>query len=730
VTAPDAQKLLESANSSSEQVGVLHLGFIAACAYVIVIAIGRTDLDLLIGKGIRLPIIDTEVPIVGFFAFAPWILVIVHFNLLLHLQLLARKLHAFNDADEDGELRDQLRIFPITYFLAGRTDERTKKLLSLMASITVILLPLLTLLLLQLQFLAYQSEFITWTQRFAIWLDLAQLAYFWPIIAELKGASCSIKERWNSFHQTYLPRIRDWIAPTLSGIGLMLVICGSLWLAVAGFIAVCFSALISVLYEQHKATRYAAIAALSAPPLFMALILKMSIFESAFSYLLSLEITIIVNVLLESLRRQLTSLSTIFLIITGYLSLSLSLGFQVDGERLEKLLLTWPSNGEQRTLFSDLFINEKRILNLQEYRLFANHLDPEIIVQLRSTDWAKALPKVEPVILQGRSLRHANLYSALLCRADLRHADLRGASLYNVQLQNAHLSHAQLQGADLSYAHLQGAELSYAHLQGAVLFEAKIQGADLSHAHLQGAVLLITKLQGADLSYAQLQGAMLMATQLQGADLSYAQLQGADLSYAQLQGADLHEANLYAAQFEETELNMIDVRKLKLTPLIKSEQSTLIKTLKTAIADKKILQSTIARFQNSTIPNSHKYRLQSCLSTDILPLPCDKRYDPRNPKDYNEFKQQLYLILDNLAAESPDIALGIIHQIPNPQRMYIVDSSRFGLATVLIKRLNDSNAPGLQALSDEDKKRLTVLAKAEQEWLKKNNLSDTSITDR
>ena len=95
-TAPDAQKLLESANSSSEQVGVLHLGFIAACVYVIVIAVGRTDLDLLIGKGIRLPIIDTEVPIVGFFAFAPWILVISHFNLLLHLQLLARKLSAFS----------------------------------------------------------------------------------------------------------------------------------------------------------------------------------------------------------------------------------------------------------------------------------------------------------------------------------------------------------------------------------------------------------------------------------------------------------------------------------------------------------------------------------------------------------------------------------------------------------------------------------------------------------
>ncbi|WP_245153628.1 hypothetical protein [Chlorobaculum sp. 24CR] len=185
--APDAQKLLESANNASQQVAVLHAAFIAACTYVMVIAFGRTDLDLLIGKGIRLPIVDTEVPIVGFFAAAPWILVIAHFNLLLYLQLLARKLHDFDQADQQGKLRSQLRIFPITWYLAGRTEQYTRTLLSLMASITIILLPLLALFILQLQFLAYQSEAITWGQRIAIWVDLGQLIVFWPLIIQSGG---------------------------------------------------------------------------------------------------------------------------------------------------------------------------------------------------------------------------------------------------------------------------------------------------------------------------------------------------------------------------------------------------------------------------------------------------------------------------------------------------------------------------------------------------------------
>ena len=111
-----AERLLEASNSASAHVGVLHVAFMALCAYVLVIVFGTTDLDLLMGKGVKLPVVDVEVPIVGFYAFAPYLVVLVHFNLLLQLQLLSRKLYAFDAAapaeEGIGGLRDQLHIFP------------------------------------------------------------------------------------------------------------------------------------------------------------------------------------------------------------------------------------------------------------------------------------------------------------------------------------------------------------------------------------------------------------------------------------------------------------------------------------------------------------------------------------------------------------------------------------------------------------------------------------------
>jgi hypothetical protein len=84
----DAEALLDTANSASQHVAVLHVAFMALCAYVLVIVFGTIDMDFLIGKGVKLPVVDVTVPIVGFYAFAP--VVLVHFNLLLQLQLLSR----------------------------------------------------------------------------------------------------------------------------------------------------------------------------------------------------------------------------------------------------------------------------------------------------------------------------------------------------------------------------------------------------------------------------------------------------------------------------------------------------------------------------------------------------------------------------------------------------------------------------------------------------------------
>ena len=145
----------------------------------------------------------------------------------------------------------------------------------------------------------------------------------------------------------------------------------------------------------------------------------------------------------------------------------------------------------------------------------------------------------EPLVLQNKRLRFADLSGSQFFNVDLTGADLQHARLDGAWMTQAKLNWAQLQGALLNGVQLQGARLDEAQLQGAWLGGAQLQGASLDGAQLQGASLVGAQLQGASLGGAQLQGAWLGGAQLQGASLWMVQLQGASLEQAQLQGAML-----------------------------------------------------------------------------------------------------------------------------------------------------------------------------------------------
>ncbi len=81
---------------------------------------------------------------------------------------------------------------------------------------------------------------------------------------------------------------------------------------------------------------------------------------------------------------------------------------------------------------------------------------------------------------------------ANLQRANLSRANLRGAQFLGANLQGANLTHAKLHGADLGGANLQEASLFRANLQNADL-SANLQGAILTYAKLQGANLIFAK---------------------------------------------------------------------------------------------------------------------------------------------------------------------------------------------------------------------------------------------
>jgi uncharacterized protein YjbI with pentapeptide repeats len=185
--------------------------------------------------------------------------------------------------------------------------------------------------------------------------------------------------------------------------------------------------------------------------------------------------------------------------------------------------------------------------------------------------------------LQGADLQEADLRGAELEGADLEHACLTGACLRKADLREALVAGAHLEWADLRKATLEGAHLQDADLEKADLREADLAGAWLPRAVLQKANLRQHSLPqqptgdtvvhsldqaflvAADLRNAHLDGASLVRTRLSWAKLESASLTKADLHLAYLSGAGLQNANLEDASLRDATLRQADLSGANLT---------------------------------------------------------------------------------------------------------------------------------------------------------------------
>lgn len=192
-----------------------------------------------------------------------------------------------------------------------------------------------------------------------------------------------------------------------------------------------------------------------------------------------------------------------------------------------------------KTTPADLWPYTARPINLFKRRLgFANFTDT-------------VLPRANfsGAILDGSNMLHAQLQGA-----NFSHASLRGASLIGVQLQGARMDFVNMESADLHLAQLKDAILNDANLQGASLNYALLDGADLTQAKLNGAFFVGAQMVGTNMRVVELKGASLDGAQMVGADLTWAQLNGASLWHTQLQGAILNGSQFAGAQVDRTQL--------------------------------------------------------------------------------------------------------------------------------------------------------------------------------
>jgi uncharacterized protein YjbI with pentapeptide repeats len=539
-----------------------YLLFLPLGTYIAIIIWSTTDVQLLKRSPVTLPLLNVPLPIVGFYFIVPWLLLLIYFNLLLHLTFLAQRLHRFNavlDAFTDDaareDQRERLFPFPFSMMLIGRPAPwYLRRLLDLTVWTTIIWLPLGLILWMQLRFLPYHHEWITWTHRVAVLVDLGLLWYLWPLIRipDYPGASAAqtITQWWEerrAVQRNARTRRRRW----RSWFGCLMFVPVVCWLGIVVLPEEGMEVLIASLVPQslqHVDPNHA-----------------------------SKAVFIPTYWLLETPG------------VLSHRNLRLQEQVLVDGEPSEKVKAALRSADET-----------KRTQALEEVTgLTLTNRD------LRGADFRKTdFPKGD---LRGANLKGANLWEAKIFAGNFSVLELsqgescvspaqrlgewgeslpreigkflRRFSCYT-NLQGAFLLNAQLQGADLRGADLRGAFLGGADLQGASLGGALSRGARLQGADLQG-----TSLQGADLGNAQLQGADLGLAQLQGAYLGGARLEGAKLFRADLQGANLYRAHIGSANFTQANLTLSFLLSLSRSPLDAKTFEKLKKSLTYVISD-------------------------------------------------------------------------------------------------------------------------------------------------
>jgi uncharacterized protein YjbI with pentapeptide repeats len=470
--------LQSAVNDTSSRAAALWLSFLTFMAYLTMTVGAVTHEALLRQTPIKLPVLNVELPLVGFFWIAPLFFLLFHFYLFLQLIILVRKVASFDAAlrtivetdQEREEYRRRLDTFLIVQFLIGAEEERkglTAKMLRSVALITLVILPILLLLQFQLTFVPYHDAWVTWVHRIAVVIDIRLAWVFWSAIGRGDGKIYfpEIQFAWQGFfkREAFVSNVKAMLAE----IGLAIR---------SGF----------------RSNRAGFIGSLG------------TIFASFFVFAFADEpIANIVRVPVPRIdnneiiweRKSLADL-----VLHGRINM-------VEGRPG-----TWFSNVlvvPDKKLVSDSAVDK----DFPSLSLRGRNLSGAILIgsDLRSVDFTGA-----------------NLNGAVLNRAQLAYARFGCAAPYDgrKKLRWPDDECTWLERASFAQAQLQGAQLLRARMRNAILIAAKLDGADMTAAQLQGAMLSNASLVGVSLSGAKLNDAYLDGTVFIGVNFSDAQLQG------------------------------------------------------------------------------------------------------------------------------------------------------------------------------------------------------------
>jgi uncharacterized protein YjbI with pentapeptide repeats len=485
--------LLKDVRETASDVRNLTLTFILALLYVDIIIVSTTHEQLLRVSNVSLPLLSVELPIVGFYLFTPWLLFLLHLNLLIQHYLLSQQVFAFKrqlERVKSPARREQLvrnlGHLPFVHWLAGDHHGRgLRVLLAIVVQTSLVAWPLLTLLALQIAFVPYHKEVQVWVQRGALLLDAAATLWLWPKILHPSDSAIAW---WKS-------AFPEWLRRTVRG--------GS----------------------ESAAGR--GVALISGTPLFFgAFIGAVVVWALLFSTVPSSQYE-------ETLLRALPA------------------WLQTDCKGRTMLILTCAVHESDSARLNRNLVVQEKVLAANKL-----DPDVENAIAAGSIPDASILGKVLGIDLSNRDLKYADFSRSSFPRADFRNSELTGVKFSEAKLISVKFSDplvsiglACQRGAQ-KFAEMARTDFSGAKLIDAMLDAARLHGAVLKEASMHGVTMRASELYGANLRNAWLDGADLRCAQLQGADLSGVSVVGANLQEAELIGVMIEEPiNIEGARF-------------------------------------------------------------------------------------------------------------------------------------------------------------------------------------
>lgn len=168
------EKLEEVVIDSTDRVRHLFFFYLASLIYVLTLVFSTTDkMLLLVNEGLKLPIVDLNIPVVGFYVVIPLFVIAIHIHLLINLESHQNKLMKWQQAWGGSIPRENIHLL---LFNLSWLDKKSpmKFIVGLANNIFYIYLGPLTLTIIFWRFADYQSGSIS-----LFHLSLIIMDFFW-----------------------------------------------------------------------------------------------------------------------------------------------------------------------------------------------------------------------------------------------------------------------------------------------------------------------------------------------------------------------------------------------------------------------------------------------------------------------------------------------------------------------------------------------------------------------